>query len=145
MSTRGAPGRWLAIVASVVVAATLVAAVLSMGSPSEQREIKLDARRVQDLQHLERAVQEYYAVHQALPANFTKLAMQPGWELSSTDPVDGTAYVYETTGERSYRLCARFTTDTATTAPAGAAIEPDQWNHAVGRQCFERKVPKPSE
>ena len=145
MSARSAPGRWVAIAASVVVAATLVVAVLLMGSPAEQRELRLDARRVQDLQHLERAVQAYYSEHQALPDSVAALATQPGWDLSSSDPVDGSAYAYSTTGERSYRLCARFTTDTALTTPAGVGAEPDRWNHALGRQCFERKVLKPTE
>ncbi|MEO5565439.1 MAG: hypothetical protein ABIR05_02085 [Luteimonas sp.] len=145
MSTGGGPGRWLAIAASVLVAATLAAAVLSMGSPSQQRELRLDARRLQDLQQLERAVQAYYQGHQALPVDIATLAAQPGWNVSSKDPVDASAYAYTPTGERSYRLCARFTTDTATTAPAGVPFEPDQWNHAVGRHCFERKVLKPAE
>ena len=42
-------GRWLAVLATVVVVATLVAAFMVMRSPSEERQVTLDLRRVQDL------------------------------------------------------------------------------------------------
>ena len=142
MSARQMPGRWLAIAASVVVAATLVVAVLSMGAPSQQREARLDARRVQDLQEIERAVQVYFEAHNALPESIATAESQPGWSLATVDPTDGTPYSYVITGERSYKLCASFTTDTAQSGER--PWTPDGWNHGVGEQCFGRKVAKPT-
>lgn len=140
MSAAGTPGRWLAIAASVVVVATVAAAIIAMGPPSAQRESRLDARRVQDLQRIVQAVDAYHANHRSLPADIATLAAQPGWGLATVDPRDGTSYTYTVTGERGYRVCARFTTDTARVADAPWAA--DSWNHGVGRQCFQRTVAK---
>lgn len=140
MSVAGTPGRWLAIAASVVVVATLVAAVVAMGPPSKQREARLDARRVQDLQRIVQAVDAYYANHKALPADMATLTAQPGWGLAMADPQGGTPYAYEVSGARTYRVCASFTTDTAKAADAPWA--PDSWNHGIGRQCFQQSVAK---
>lgn len=142
MSASGTSGRWIAIAASLVVVATLVAAVVVIGPPSQQREARLDSRRVQDLQRIVQAVDSHYANHAALPADMAALAAQPGWGLATTDPQDGTPYIYEVTGERSYRVCAGFTTDTAKSSDAPWA--PGNWNHGIGRQCFRQAVASPA-
>lgn len=79
MSAAGTPGRSLAIAASVV-----------MGPPSKQREARLDARRVQDLQRIVQAIDAYHANHKASPADMATLTAQPGWGLATTDPQRGT-------------------------------------------------------
>lgn len=131
-------GRWLAIVASVVVLATVVAAVLVMGPPAAQREASLDNRRVQDLAGIVGVVELYYRQRGALPPDLATLAGLPGQRLAIADPVDGSPYVYQVAGQKQYRLCAVFVTDTAKSgARAWGGIE---WNHAAGRQCFDRRV-----
>lgn len=132
-------GRGLAIAASMVVVATVVAAIRVMGSPAAQREAKLDSRRVDDLNHIVQVIEHYVELNDALPPDLTTLADQPGQRLSITDPVDGTAYGYEVTGKRTYRLCAVFFTDTAESPAAGGPWNPDDWNHDAGRHCFDRK------
>ena len=136
------PGRRLSVIASLVVGATLVAAIAVLDSPPQQREQRLDARRVQDLQQLENAIGVYHAGHKALPADMAALrAEMPGWNLAPGDPASGTPYGYEVLGERSYRLCAEFTTDTAADTPHGPVV--DAWKHGAGRQCFNREVASP--
>ena len=105
-------GRWLLVAAAVVVVATVVAAVLEMGSPAAQRERALDLRRVQDLQRMKNAVDMHYQVNGRLPADLATLR-QPGVALAIVDPVDAAPYEYQAVGNRNYRLCAVFTTDTA--------------------------------
>jgi len=133
-------GRWLAIAASAIVVATVAIAIVVMGSPSAQREAKLDSRRIDDLVHIVRVIGNYVEAHGALPPDLATLARQPGQRLSITDPVDGTPYGYEATGERTFRLCAVFASDTARIPAAGGRWSADEWNHDVGPQCFERKV-----
>ena len=133
-------GRGLAIAASVVVVATVAAAVWVMGSPSAQREAKLDSRRIDDLNHIVQVIDRHFDAHGTLPADLATLARQPGQRLSTSDPVDGTPYGYEVTGARTYRLCAVFVTDTSEIrADAGRWVAED-WNHDVGRHCFDRKT-----
>lgn len=136
-SARGTPGRWLAVAAAAVVAATVVAAIFAIGSPATQRQLRLDERRVEDLQHIDMLTRLYAQQRGALPPDLATLAAQPGQRLAVADPVGGERYGYEVTGPRTFRICAVFTTDTAA---AGNARGGDEWNHAAGRQCFDRKV-----
>lgn len=145
MSADGALGRRLAIVASVVVLATVVAAVMVTGTPSTQREAKLDARRVQDLVRLVAAVDAHVKEKDALPADLATLAGKPGARLAIVDPVSARPYGFQVTGARSYRLCASFSTDTALTPPPFRQYgsNADDWLHGSGQHCFERTARKP--
>ena len=133
-------GRWLAIAASVVVAMALVAAVWVIGSPSTQRQANLDGRRVDDLNHIGRLLDDHLSAHDALPPNLATLAEQPGRRLSIVDPVDGTPYEYQVTGARTYRLCAVFVTDTSEIPATAGPWRAEEWAHGTGRHCFNRKV-----
>lgn len=142
---RNGIGRWLAIAASVVVVATVAAAMFVMGSPSAQRQARLDSRRVHDLNRIVQVVERYVEAHDALPPDLATLAGQPGQRLAIADPVTGAPYGFEVTGQRSYRLCAVFVTDTAQTPAVGGPWTLDDWDHAAGRQCFERKADQASD
>lgn len=136
----GRAGRWLAIAACVVVAATVAAAILVMGSPSAQRVEKLDRKRVEDLVRIDQLVGSYVERTNTLPPDLSTLARQPGLRLSIADPVDGSPYVYEVTGDRTFRLCAMFVSDTGKTLEDVGPWPGDEWSHGVGRQCFQRKA-----
>lgn len=131
-------GRWLAIAASVVVIATVGAAMLAMGSPESQRESRLDRKREQDMERIAMVIDARAVAGKPLPADLASLASEPGRRLSITDPATNTPYVYEITGDHGYRLCAVFTTDTAQESRK-AWIDPD-WLHGPGRHCFDRKA-----
>ena len=73
-----------------------------------------------------------------LPSDLASLAREPGRRLSIADPATNMPYVYQTTGDHSYRLCAVFTTDTAQESRK-AWIDQD-WLHGPGRHCFDRKA-----
>jgi type II secretory pathway pseudopilin PulG len=136
--------RILAMAVTVAVVAAVIAAVVILGPPGAQRERRLDAARISDLQMIQSAVMGYVARHEALPADLATLAKEPGYALSTSDPQTGAPYVYEVTGTTSYRLCASFTTDTA---KERRDERPDytysvEWAHGAGRQCFERHAKK---
>lgn len=137
-------GRWIAILASVVVTATIVVAIVVMGPPSAQRLSRLDERRVTDLGNLTQAIQDYRDAHDRLPADLSTLAAQPGSRLAIVDPGTGQPYGYAALGAREYQLCARFDTDTAATLEAPVAWAPGDWNHGVGTRCFKRRVVVPA-
>ena len=134
----GNAGRWLAIAASVVVIATVVAAMLAMGSPGSQRESRLDRKREQDMERIAMAIDARTEAGKPLPSDLASFAREPGRRLSIADPATNAAYVYEVTGDHSYRLCAVFTTDTAQESRK-AWIDQD-WLHGPGRRCFDREA-----
>ena len=131
-------GRWLAIAASLLVVAAVVASMLVMGSPGSQRESRLDRQREQDMKRIASAIDRRTVAGKPLPADLASLASEPGRRLPIADPATDAPYVYEITGVHSYRLCAVFTTDTAEES-RNAWIDQD-WLHGPGRQCFDRKA-----
>ena len=136
-------GRELAIVATVVVAASLAAAFVVMRSPAAERAVTLDQRRVQDLQRIGYAVEAWYQVHDGLPPDLAAAAKQPGSTVATADPATGTAYEYIPGAGRDYRLCANFGTDTAETGAGDGYVAPhaQAWDHPAGHHCFAREVP----
>lgn len=134
----GNAGRWLAIAASVVVIATVVAAMLAMGSPGSQRESRLDRKREQDMGRIAMAIDARAEAGKPLPSDLASFAREPGRRLSIADPATNAPYVYEVTGDHSYRLCAVFTTDTA--QESRKAWIDQGWLHGPGRHCFDRKA-----
>lgn len=138
--SEGAFGRWLLIGAGIVVVATIAAGIFVMGSPSAQRDQALDQRRVRDLARIVDAVDTYVELHETLPPTLGTLAGQPGRRLSIVDPVDRAAYAYEIVGDRTYRVCAVFATDTAKAPKTAEPWGDDRWFHGTGRQCFQRKA-----
>lgn len=138
-------GRWMLVAAGVLVAATLLAALWTMESPSKQRDRRLDQRRAEELGQIASTIDAWYSQQGRLPASLTLLANQPGLLLAITDPVSGDAYTYDATSERGYRLCAVFATSTADKGPDANAYgwQDKRWLHPVGRHCFDREVEAP--
>ncbi len=132
-------GRWLAITASVLMVATIAAAILATGTPSDRRKVKLDDRRIEDLKGLERAIDEHYAEHARLPASVSVVSGKPGNTLSIRDPETGAPYAYAPSAERRFQLCAVFATDTSVSGAESDA----RWHHGAGRNCFNVDAPKP--
>ena len=135
MSARG--GRALVIAAGVVVAATVVAALVLTGTPGLQRQVRLDERRVQDLVRLDTAIQAHARLHEGLPATLEALDASAGRGLPRADPGTGAPYGYLAGKSGRYRLCAVFATDSVASA---GGFTPEGWAHPAGRHCFERRV-----
>lgn len=130
----GNAGRPLVFAAVGVVLASVVAALLVMDPPSRQRAERLDQLRTGHLQLLSQRIDDHALVHDRLPERLAVVATGPGPDV--VDPETGQPYEYEVTGERSYRLCATFATESEALEPMG----PDAWRHAAGRHCFDRQA-----
>jgi type II secretory pathway pseudopilin PulG len=137
MSSSPKTGRVVAIAASAVVLAAIVAAIAVMGSPARQRLMRLDERRVDDLNRIATTIDVYRTQHGRLPASVAELGGQPGMRIPQ-DPESGQPYGYEMLGATEYRLCAKFDTDTAETTDPQPWLGAS-WAHGAGRQCFRRR------
>ena len=71
------PHTVLVAVVVLVVAAAVTAGLVLVGSPSEARLERLDARRVEDLQRLSRLIDVHWAKHGRLPASLDKVDSEP--------------------------------------------------------------------
>lgn len=135
MSAQRTAGWWLAVAGGVVATAAVIAAVVMTGSPAAQREARIDARRINDLQRLQTALDAHARKFDALPSDLPTLAKVPGnGDLPLIDPVSGTPYEYARGSAGRYRLCAVFTTDSATATTM--SWQPERWRHGAGRHCF---------
>ena len=134
-------GFWLAIAAGVVVVATVATAIGMMGSPWQQRLMRLDAQRVNDLQQLESRIELHANKHDALPPDLRKL-VATGANLALVSPETHAPYEYIATGKDTYQLCAIFDTDNRAVRRSDLGWSGDliDWAHAAGRHCFARDV-----
>jgi hypothetical protein len=141
--------RVFAGVASGIVLATIVTGFLVTGSPWNARQQRFDDRRVEDLQNINNAIQDYAlgesrfrplaerSIERALPATLERVeAVATGLRPDIRDPQTDRPYGYEVLSERRYRLCAEF------------GFERDQelapeWNHPAGAHCFEFDLMEP--
>ena len=131
--------RLLVAAVTLVVAVTVAAAIAVLGPPSQQRQLRLDNRRVADLIAIKEAIAFYVNQHDALPSDLAALARQAELRIKRTDPETGAPYEYASLGGRSYRLCAVFAAKSETgQIPARSYNEPG-WGHGSGRQCFDRR------
>lgn len=136
MSTRGT-GTWLLVAAGVAVAASIVAAVFTIGTPGEQRLRRMDERRERDLAGLKSAIDARYRLEGRLPASLGEISEGHDWErLSLADPQTGAPYEYRVIDARRYELCARF-------ARASRQTHAFDVGHPAGRHCMRHAVTPP--
>ena len=123
---------WLAA-ASLAVLAAIAGGIRAIGSPAAERVRQLDARRVSDLQDLQRAVELHWSSTGALPGTLDELRGRAHPPPADRDPVTGRAYDYRRINEMRYEVCAEFS---ASSSLPEARPRRDVWSHAAGRQCF---------
>ena len=127
----------LAGIVSLVVASAIVTGMVILGSPSEARAKRLDARRVTELIGITTAVNYFHSEKGRLPASLDELSKEPGVRIS-TDPTTGAPYRYRVFGAEEFELCGTF--ERASEAQEGSGV--DVWQHPPGDHCFTRKVAK---
>ena len=124
-------GKFVGLLAAVAALAAVIAGLYLSGSPGEQRLLRLDEQRVQDLRAISHNIDTYRTARDALPQDLDILVETQRLRRLPVDPVTGARYEYEIVAEDDYRLCAEFDRP----SPPSAAIE-DFWLHPRGRQCF---------
>jgi hypothetical protein len=113
-----------------VVVAAVVAGLFILGSPAEQRLLRLDDRRVEDLRSLSRAADFRWTEDGNLPATAPELVDGQSLSRLPVDPSSGQPYEYRITAPRAFEVCGVFE------RPSRAADAGDFWFHEAGRRCF---------
>ncbi len=134
-----------------------------IGSPKTQRNLRIDERRVSDLQSIQWQVISYWQQKEKLPENLKDLSSPLSGFYLPVDPEfqKDRVYEYNKKGDLSFELCAEFSLpmpqgwqemggrevlpmydkDMAVSSPAVSGMN-DSWDHEVGRTCFERTIDK---
>lgn len=135
----------------------VVAGFIVAGSPTEQREKRLDAERVSDLQSIVWEIESFVVNNQEIPQSLDALRQEQIYGISLTDPVTNEPYVYNVTGEDQFELCANFARSSVGNssenngfyeprpiAPLKASLQTVSgesiWEHEAGEECFEFEV-----
>ncbi len=137
----------LAGVVSLVVGAAIIGGIVLIGPPSEQRKLRMDERRVKDLQRIASDLDGYFEAHQSLPKSLQDTTKTPVIFGITNDPQTGAAYGYQSTGAVSrtptFQLCATF--ELATPEDIAVPVLPNsrygRWPHPAGRFCYDLRVP----
>jgi hypothetical protein len=157
-----------ASIACVLVLVSIIVSFAVMGSPFTQRKLRLDERRMQDLQSIQYQVINYWQQKEKLPETLTELSNPIASFIVPVDPEfeKGVVYEYKKTGNLTFELCATFAlpipkgwqeyakggggimpmpaTDSSMTEPAypyGGGTN-ESWSHEAGRTCFTRTIDK---
>lgn len=154
-----------ALVASVFVLVAVIASFAVMGSPTAQRKLRLDDRRVQDLQSIQYQVINYWQQKEKLPTVLKDLSTPISSYALPVDPEfeKGYTYEYRATGKLSFELCATFALPmpegwqeysrgvmpvsssgyaedgVSVSAPYPGGVN-DSWDHETGRTCYSRTI-----
>lgn len=144
----------------IIMLAVIVAGVLIVDSPKEERMYRADEKRTQDLQTLQNYILEYWKKEKKLPESIGSLGIESkDGEFDWTkDPKTKKSYAYKTPEEKTFTLCAVFEKETRgkegypnMPQPARVPvdfeklepqyyIENSDWTHNAGSVCFERHI-----
>jgi type II secretory pathway pseudopilin PulG len=133
-------------VAAALVLAAVVIGFMSVASPREVRERKLDDRQVQDLQQIQWKIQDYILLANKLPTTLEEVYKD---EPIPQAPTGREGYTYALTAS-GFELCATYAL-ASYQEQFGPTIVDDKsiirngenWNHAAGADCFGRVVVLP--
>lgn len=153
--------RWTAIKSSILVVALISFSFYVIGSPTTQRNLRLDQQRLTDLQTIQSQVITYWQQKQKLPVTLKDMVDPTSYVTLPVDP-EMRAYEYKATGDLSFELCATFSQDipagwqeggTSGVIPMAYPVATDSsypvrggvnesWDHKAGRTCYERTIDK---
>ncbi len=132
-----------ASIATILVIASIVVGFVIIGLPQNQRDVRLDTRRVSDLQSIQWEITNYYQTKQVLPDTLTDLNDGLGNFVVPTDPETKQPYTYTKTAPTTFTLCANFKTisidETSYTDDFGYS-QNSNWQHGTGTTCFDRTI-----
>ena len=128
--------RGLVIAAVVVVVATVGYSIYVVGTPGQQRNVRLDEQRVDDLRSISRNIDRYYEFNGEMPANLFEL-QGPQYSVQSIeDPDTGRPYGYYLVGGVEYELCAVFNSESPERRDERRPFSETIWDHGPGLTCF---------
>jgi hypothetical protein len=128
--------------ASIAVFGSIILGFFFVGSPAQQRLMRLDDQRIDDLGRIENYVRDYYIEEGTLPKNLTDLEKISINISALTDPVTRESYTYTVKSEVAYEICATFAANSINTPDRSYYMYSynEDWAHGIGNVCFKRTV-----
>ena len=135
---------WLSV-AVVIILGSIIWGFSVLGSPRTQRLIKYDTQKANDLQNIQYQIINYWQNKGTLPNNLGDLNDSISGYVAPTEPDRGLPYVYEKTGNKTFKLCAEFNLDSN---PKNQLVNRNTpmmysneiWTHKKGQTCFDKTI-----
>ncbi|HRY52707.1 MAG TPA: DUF5671 domain-containing protein [Candidatus Portnoybacteria bacterium] len=130
----------------IIVAGLVVFGFYSAGSPQSARVLRLDQQRLSDLQGMQNQIVYFWQQKNRLPLNAAELTDSISGYVVPQDPETGLSYEYNVLGNLKFELCGVFKTEGETgnvqvpTEVSKINLYADNWQHSIGRVCFERAI-----
>ena len=141
----------------LLVVAAIVGGFVITGSPTKQRNLRLDLQRISDLSSIQWQVISYWQRTSKLPSAISELKDDISGITIPSDPETKNAYEYNVKSGKSFELCATFAAEVTDMSGRGAygrggyvstVAYPyeagvdgnDAWTHGVGKVCFTRTI-----
>ena len=135
--------RLLLAIIIVAVVGSIGYALYLMGSPDQQRNIRLDTERVYHLSNIADNIDTYWDLNEGLPQELTQLSGRSYRVDRIHDPETGEPYEYRVLEGSEYELCAVFATDTDEVGSQERPFSRRAWDHGAGRHCFQLEARAP--
>jgi len=145
-----AQSKMVSVGVAVLGVVAIVAGFFIVGTPAAARLQRFDQQKVYDLQNIQSQILSYWQQKQTLPAQLADLNDSLSYNNLPLDPQTGQAYVYKTTGNLSFQLCAEFSAAStgsmqnryteAMPVSLGGKPTQDNWQHTAGTVCFDRTI-----
>ncbi len=139
----------VAIATSAIILISIISGFFIVGSPTYQRNIRLDNQRVSDLQNIQYQIINYWTQKGKIPTTIADLQDPISGFIAPLDPLSKTPYTYNVKGDRTFELCATFVEASNNETNSGV-MRPmmypektgisDVWTHNAGTVCFERTI-----
>ncbi len=154
---------WFATFGTILALGMIVWSFSVIGSPLSQRQLRIDQRRLEDLQSIQWQIISYWQQKEKLPESFADLSNPISSYMVPKDPFfeKGRVYEYQKLADKKFQLCATFdlpmpkgwvpgqsggiyptmmeTRDSSMPYPGPGGIA-DSWDHEAGRTCYERTI-----
>lgn len=150
---------WLAIIIGLIA---IILGFVVVGSPTRQRNLKMDSQRISDLSSIQWQIINHWQQKESLPKALDELNDSISGYVVPVDPQTKVPYIYKnslTNDNYSFELCADFALESednkgrgkfgngyyggvATDAmySVGYSDGYDNWKHSKGPTCFTRTI-----
>ncbi|MFQ5661801.1 MAG: DUF5671 domain-containing protein [Candidatus Paceibacteria bacterium] len=144
-----AKAKMIGWVTAFVVLAAVISGFFIIGTPADQRLLRFDREKINDLQSIQWQIVNFWQNKERLPESLLELEDPISSFMVPTDKQTDEEYKYRSISGLTFELCAEFNKESTGSLNenirvakpfGGPNIEDSNWAHGEGEVCFERTI-----
>jgi uncharacterized membrane protein len=132
----------------VCILAVIILGFSTFGSPSTQRDMRLDGQREMHLSDIQWQILNYWQTNEELPTTLADLTDEFNGYVAPVDPETGESYEYNELTPIAFNICATFARASNVSGKEPSLVPIDGWGggldprfqHEAGHVCFTRAI-----